>query len=232
MPDPNNQSGDQPITGDQAPKEQSPAKPNPEAAPEGDKEGKDGQQAPKPDQDEDGEFVKVPKKTWDKLNAKNRVKNKPARPTDPSNLFSRQRPEDNAPTEEELTLEDRREFVAVKEGIVDLLAENPKYQEVLKKDPTLKRIIKSNPLALLDAQPYDAQDAVDMITDILDERAEELTEKPAEKKDKPAPAEQKPAPQPAPQSGGNNPVAPKDNAPKSMGEVRGGLYDRIMEGNK
>lgn len=53
--------------------------------------------------------------------------------------------------------------------VLNLIAFEPKYQDVLSKDQTLKDIISRNPLALI-TEFIDAEDAVDQIKDMLDSR--------------------------------------------------------------
>ena len=65
---------------------------------------------------------------------------------------------------------------------------NPKYRAVLDADSTLRRIMDSNPLALVKA-PLDVEDAVFQLEDFLEHRAQELT---------PAPSAPAPRPQVAP----------------------------------
>lgn len=52
---------------------------------------------------------------------------------------------------------------------------NADYRKVLDADPTLKKIIESNPLALI-KNPLDAEDAAMQIQNLLDERVDELPE--------------------------------------------------------
>lgn len=74
-------------------------------------------------------------------------------------------------------------------GILSKVATNSKYREVLDNDPTLKDIISRNPLALIDNY-IDAEDAVEQVLEVLDERAEQASNTAQEKSDSDGEGEQ------------------------------------------
>jgi len=79
-------------------------------------------------------------------------------------------PEGETSIEQETRLKAR---VAIQQLIID----NPKYQEVVDKDITLKQVLKKNPFALI-GEYLDAEDAADQMKDILDERVTSLAAQP------------------------------------------------------
>ncbi|MHA1482073.1 MAG: hypothetical protein ACTSQA_01380 [Candidatus Heimdallarchaeaceae archaeon] len=63
----------------------------------------------------------------------------------------------------------------IKAGIQGIIIDNPSYQEVLKKDQTLKQVLLRNPLALIE-DCLDAEDAVEQIKDLFDTKVSALKE--------------------------------------------------------
>ena len=63
------------------------------------------------------------------------------------------------------------ERLKAEKGIANLLMLNPEYQELLKKDETLKDVMLNNPLSLL-TEYIDAEDAVEQIQKKLNKRLE------------------------------------------------------------
>jgi len=59
--------------------------------------------------------------------------------------------------------------------MVRLAYSNENYRKILDSDPTLRRIVESNPLALVQ-NPIDAEDAVMQLQEILDNRADEISQ--------------------------------------------------------
>jgi len=84
-------------------------------------------------------------------------------------------PEGETPVERELRLEARI-------GIQNLILENSEYQELLKKDITLREVLKNNPFALI-GEYFDAQDAVEQIKEKLDDRVKQIQVQPKEEKE-------------------------------------------------
>lgn len=74
---------------------------------------------------------------------------------------------DEEPEGETSTERDTR--LKAKNEIMGLILDNPEYQEVIKKDLTLKDVIRNNPFALI-GNYLDSEDAVVQIKDKLDER--------------------------------------------------------------
>jgi len=81
-------------------------------------------------------------------------------------------PENETSTEREVRLE-------AKVGIQQLILDNPKYQEIVKQDITLREVLKNNPFALIDKY-LDAEDAVEQIREKLDERVSSSETQPKE----------------------------------------------------
>lgn len=72
---------------------------------------------------------------------------------------------------------DKEIVLKAKADIMGLVFDNPKYQELLKKDMTLKEVLRNNPFALI-GDYLDTEDAVEQIKDLLDTRVSSLeTEK-------------------------------------------------------
>ena len=84
-------------------------------------------------------------------------------------------PEGETPVERELRLEARI-------GVQNLILENSEYQELLKKDITLREVLKNNPFALI-GEYFDAQDAVEQIKEKLDDRVKQIQVQPKEEKE-------------------------------------------------
>jgi len=84
-------------------------------------------------------------------------------------------PEGETTVERELRLEARI-------GIQNLILENSEYQELLKKDITLREVLKNNPFALI-GEYFDAQDAVEQIKEKLDDRVKQIQAQPKEEKE-------------------------------------------------
>jgi hypothetical protein len=57
-------------------------------------------------------------------------------------------------------------------GLMKTIVDNPQYQKLLTENEVLRRVISSNPLSLLDADnpPADADEALEQVTDYLDEQ--------------------------------------------------------------
>lgn len=69
-------------------------------------------------------------------------------------------------------------------GIQNLILSNPDYQELLKRDVTLREVMMNNPFALI-GEFFDAEDAVSQIKEKLDERVSSLaTQPPAKREEK------------------------------------------------
>lgn len=151
------------------------------------------------------------------------LKSRTPKKSESSNRFSFEEPEEEEiPQGNEAMIEDQQEFVKLKSSLVDKIFDNDDYQKVLRKDKTLARIIKKDPLALLDSMPIDAEDALDSITELLDELVSELPEEPGKHK------EEKKAPKPAPQSAKKTEPAQKKSVGfKSAQEIESGLLGRV-----
>ena len=77
---------------------------------------------------------------------------------------------------------DKESRLEAKMGVQNLLLENPEYYKLLEQDPTLKTIIRKNPLALIEDY-LDAEDAVEQIKEVLEDRVEELKAQPKAEED-------------------------------------------------
>lgn len=64
--------------------------------------------------------------------------------------------------------------------VAKLLLGNPEYQKVLDLDPTLKEVLLTNPLALVE-EAYDVEDAVDQIKEKIERRLTSLPKTPSTK---------------------------------------------------
>ena len=129
-------------------------------------------------EDKDGKTKTIPTKEYNKLKAiERKAKKKIEKSTseDPSSgRFSHEEPEeDEEPTDTELAREDREEFGKVVVGITQLQVDNDDVRDLVKGDKSLARILKKNPLLLLDDTPIDGEDALEQITEYLTARAEE-----------------------------------------------------------
>lgn len=133
----------------------------------------------------DEDTVTLSKKEFNELQAAKRIGKKRSRRQAQSDLSSGARfsfdspPE---PSEEELNIADEREYHKLQQGVLRTVLKSKDYQKVLESDKTLSRVLENNPLSLLDSQPIDADDALDQITDYLDELVE--SSKPDKSKDK------------------------------------------------
>lgn len=134
-------------------------------------------------QGEGEEMISVSKKDWNKLNAKNRKEKKGDKSERmPKSLskgkFSFEEPkEEEKPSIDELVIQEREEYAKLKSGVADLLFDNEDYQKVLKSDRTLTRVLRNDPLSLIDFQPMDANDALNGIKEYLDELVEDYKDK-------------------------------------------------------
>lgn len=141
-----------------------------------------------------------------------------------------QPPEEEAePTKDELAQANEQELFELEKRITKSIFRDPKYQEILQKDPTLADVLENNPLALLKDTPIDAEDAFSQLVGILDGKI---------------PAPQPPGgggtdnpPKTVPEAGPTNPPtevppAPKEpEQPKAMktpDEIGKGLADRML----
>ena len=140
---------------------------------------------------DDDDFVKVPKKDYknyekfkkhNSRSADKRTKKAKRSEDRGGSRFSFEEPVAPDTSEEEVDYQDRNEFVKLKQGVADLVLDNEDILKVVKSDPTLKRILKNNPLALLDSVPIDAEDALEQITDYLDEIVSSNTDDGVDKK--------------------------------------------------
>lgn len=108
---------------------------------------------------------------------------------------------------------------------------DPKYRAVVDADPTLKRLLETNPLALVN-DPVDAQDAADQLEELLDERVS--TDTPPSPTTKPT----APTGQEAPPStqktegeftpGATNPVTPP-NSPAGQEKLKSGDFGGAID---
>jgi len=147
--------------------------------------------------------------------------------------FSYEEPEENEPDEDDIRNQDREEYAKVRSGVVDLLFDNDDYKEVFKVEPTLRKILKNDPLALLDETPIDAEDALEKIQEYLDSRVEEIKKAKDDKDDKDdkgssGEKDKKTSPKPAPQKPKTEKKEDKKTTSAStMQEVEGGLMDKV-----
>jgi len=178
--------------------------------------------------------------------AKKSAKKGFTKPPSSDGRFSFDEPEEEEEEvdDKKLSAEDEIEYAKVKQGVAELLIDNENYQKLVKKDKTLQRIIKKDPLALLDSMPIDSEDAVNQIQEVLDSYLDDGDDKDKKDKDKDkkdkkdedkegSEKEEDTPPEPAPQGKGTEKKDKKDdNSPKStMEKVKGSIYDRAM-GNK
>ncbi|MCD5384841.1 MAG: hypothetical protein LRZ94_00815 [Candidatus Pacebacteria bacterium] len=89
----------------------------------------------------------------------------------------------------ESTPKEVEEEMVARLAISNLVWDNPEYQEVLKKDVTLKEVLRKNPLALVE-NAIDAEDTVEQVKDMLDKRVSSL-KKETQPKEKPKEGEGK-----------------------------------------
>ncbi len=102
----------------------------------------------------------------------------------------------------------------VRIGVQGLLLDKPEYQELIKRDKTLKEVLKNNPLALLE-EYFDAEDAIEQITDKLNEMVSSSKPQPEEEKEKGKEDEGKEFKAPA-QPGGESPEPIKEEGKKDL----------------
>lgn len=188
-------------------------------------EGKEGQE----------EKVEISKKDFKFFNKLRRqhIKGKKSKKTtssskDVDGMFSHQPPvEVKQPTADEIANEDAVEFAKVKAGFAEMALDNSDYQKVLKGDKTLKRIMKKNPLAILDEVPIDAEDALEKIQEYFDDLVEELPD-PTDTTKKTDKTEKKESVKPAPQKTNEQPAKKERKTASNLNHVEGGLKDRIL----
>lgn len=199
-------------------------------------EKKDGASTSGKDDASGEETVAISKKEYERLTAKhnsrgaeNRLYRKKASSED-GQRFSFKERESRKPTEEEVNYAEQRELLRVQQGVNELLFESDEIAEVVKGDPTLRRILRNNPLALLDEIPVDAQDALEQLEDYLYDLSSKKVGKKApakkaeEKKEEPKPVPPQPkgeaqAKQPA---SGAKPIS-------TLSDITKGLEDRMKE---
>ena len=146
-------------------------------------------------------------------------------------VFSFEEPrEEETPSPEELALEQEKEFVKVEKGILQL-QKGGKYDKLLESDSTLAEILNRNPLAILDENPIDAEDALDKIGDYLNSRLDKLPEK----------TSKNPEVLPVPEAGPTNPPVgqgeprkseekPKEPKLKSVSDIEKDIHATLMGG--
>ena len=128
--------------------------------------------------DKDGKTKTISTKEYNKLKAierKAKKKIEKGSSDEPSDgRFSFDEPEETEqPTESEISRQDREEFGKVVVGVVQLQIDNDDVRNLVKDDKSLARILKKNPLMLLDETPIDGEDALEQISEYLVARAEE-----------------------------------------------------------
>lgn len=77
------------------------------------------------------------------------------------------------PAKEEIEIANEREYNKVERGVTRILRDS-RYQQLLEKDQTLAEILENNPLALLKEAPIDAEDALQNILGLLDEKVSKI----------------------------------------------------------
>lgn len=189
--------------------------------------------ADKPDE------VTIPKSEYNALQAFKRKSSKKKSGTSRSETrsssggrFSFETPPE--PTQEEVEIEQEREYARLQRSVLSTVLRNKQYQKVLENDKTLAKVVENNPLALLESDPVDADDALEQITSLFDERVEDLKgkddKKKADKKEKEEPADQ-PKPEPpvkvAPEKAGNTP-----EPHKTLDDISSGLMKKVKVGGK
>ena len=80
---------------------------------------------------------------------------------------------DKAVDTQNISATDRNIALEIKAGVQGIIIDSPQYQEVLKKNQTLKQVLLKNPLALID-DCIDAEDAVEQVKDLLDKAVDSL----------------------------------------------------------
>jgi len=108
-------------------------------------------------------------------------------------VASKEEPNSEVGSNEQDILEDRK----AESGLISI-AIDPKYREILDNDPTLRDLFTKNPLAVLPIlapEALDAEDAIELVKDKLDEKLISIKSKKEEiitsekKEDKPTPPE-------------------------------------------
>jgi len=66
--------------------------------------------------------------------------------------------------------------IAVRGRVAEMLLRNPDYQKVVEQDPTLKEVLLTNPMALVE-DALDVEDAVDQIRERIEKRLTEASNK-------------------------------------------------------
>lgn len=149
--------------------------------------------------------------------------------------FSFENPDE--PTEEELNQRQKDEEVSLGIGVRDLLLGNPDYQEVVKQNDTLGKVLRNNPLSLLDDDPVDADDALEQIKEMLDEKVKLLKkdDKKDDKGEKDKKKEEKDGKQEpkSPPPTGEKTKAPHEQTQKgTLHDVEKGIMGKINVGGK
>jgi len=84
--------------------------------------------------------------------------------------------DDEIPSEDSLEESQQKDAIIRIQG---LILRNPDYQEVIKKDSTLRDVIAKNPLALLE-EFFSIEDAAEQIKELLDAKVSSLSAQPAQ----------------------------------------------------
>lgn len=115
-----------------------------------------------------GRLTKLEQRTKDGLRVQSKI-------ASPSKNFSFEYPEEEEEEGNNLKaeLEQQREGLRLEKGVTRILRQT-KYREILESDKTLSRVLDNNPLALLEEDPIDADDALDKLTAYLDDIADKL----------------------------------------------------------
>lgn len=136
-------------------------------------------------EEQEKDYKKVPIKEYKKLvMASNRARNlakqvkrnKDANNVDNAVNFDLEVPAETDDTELELSNQQREEYNKFKDSLSNTLIENADYQELLKKNPVLKRVLRTDPLSLLTSEErselHFAEDALEKLTNFFDELIE------------------------------------------------------------
>lgn len=198
-------------------------------------EGKSGEPTP--------ETVTIPKKEYEQLNMtknltanlQNKVESLEKARTPgkkviaPKPEFPGEEPEPETPsTPSDDDKESHEEFVRLKELVTAEIAQKPEFLKLMGEDSILRRVIASNPLSLLTPQEQsnviDAEDAVDKITAVLEERVSKEDPEP----NKPGEPEEKKSPEGM--NPDNVPTTPAPKKEKKSG--MDGVEESILGGIK
>lgn len=213
-------------------------KPTEDVKPASDGEQVDEEGEDKPESKTEGKDSKtktISVKEYNKLKAVERKAKKKieseSSEEDSDGRFSHEEPEeDDEPTESEVARQDREEFQTVVVGVVQLQIDNDDVRNLVKGDKSLARILKKNPLMLLDETPIDGEDALEQITEYLTARAEEEKDDDDDDDNGSDGGKKKPA-KPAPQKPKveEKKEEKKDpfNANTSQKKVEGSILDRL-----